>query len=204
MFSPSVSRLIPWSQPPPQLNRMFPAGGWQRQRSESDDEVGQRSLERLFPGFTEDSMVQATLSAGQSGIGYTRARDIAAPAHLGALIAAKPRIQAMIQDAVTVGLLPRQPLETRLAAPPTSEPLMMKIKPRQSCTFRWRPRQQTRLGSKQLGDCTGQASRARQSQPSNTTAPLLKKKTVTTWTSQRPGRAGSVRRSSMRSFHTVD
>ena len=54
------------------------------------EEVGQRSLERLFPGLTENSMTQATLSAGQSGIGYKRARDVAAPAHLGALIAAKP------------------------------------------------------------------------------------------------------------------
>ena len=35
-------------------------------------------------------------------------------AHLGAVIAAKPRVQAMIQDAVLAGLLPEQPLETRL------------------------------------------------------------------------------------------
>ena len=33
-------------------------------------EVGQRSLERLFPGFAEDSSEQATLSASLSGIGY--------------------------------------------------------------------------------------------------------------------------------------
>ena len=77
------------------------------------DEVGQQSLERLFPGYTEDSMTQATLKAGQSGIGYKRARDIAAPAHLSALTS---RIQAMIQDGVTAGLLPKQLLETRLAA----------------------------------------------------------------------------------------
>ena len=51
------------------------------------DEIGQRSLKQLFPGLTEDSMTQATLSAGQSGFGFKRARDIAAPAHLGA----KPR-----------------------------------------------------------------------------------------------------------------
>ena len=50
-------------------------------------------LERLLPGFTEDSLVQATLSAGQSGKGSKRARDTAAPAHLGALVAAQPRIQ---------------------------------------------------------------------------------------------------------------
>ena len=79
------------------------------------DEVGQRRLERLFPGFTEESSEQAT-HAGQSGIGYKRARDIAGPAHLGALIAAKPRILAMIQGAVMAGLLPKQPLEIWLAA----------------------------------------------------------------------------------------
>ena len=60
-------------------------------------------------------MTQATLSAGHSGIGDKRARDIAAPAHLGASIETKPRTQAMIQDGVTAGLLPKQPLETRLA-----------------------------------------------------------------------------------------
>ena len=54
----------------------------QEQRAaEIYDEVGQRFLERLFPGLTEDSMTQATLSASQSGIGYKRPRDIAAPAH---------------------------------------------------------------------------------------------------------------------------
>ena len=31
-------------------------------------EVGQGSLERLFPQFTADSALQATLSAGQSGV----------------------------------------------------------------------------------------------------------------------------------------
>ena len=69
------------------------------------DEVGQRSPERLFPGFAEDSLEQAT-----------RARDNAGPAHLGALIAARPRILAMIRDAVAAGLLPEQPLVARLAA----------------------------------------------------------------------------------------
>ena len=39
----------------------------QEQRAaEIYDEVGQRSPERRFPGFTEDSLVQATLSAGQT------------------------------------------------------------------------------------------------------------------------------------------
>ena len=49
-------------------------------------------------------------------LGPVKERDIAAPAHLGALVAARPRIQAMMQDVLTAGLLPKQPLETRLAA----------------------------------------------------------------------------------------
>ena len=74
-------------------------------------------MQGLIPlQFTEDSSEQATLSAGQSGIGYKRARDIAAPAHLGALMAARPRIQAVTQDAVAADLLPKRPLETRLDA----------------------------------------------------------------------------------------
>ena len=48
------------------------------------DEVGLRSLERLLPGFTEDCAQQATLSAGQSGIGCKRSVDVARPAHLTA------------------------------------------------------------------------------------------------------------------------
>ena len=39
------------------------------------DEIGQRSLERLFLGLTEDSKTQATLSAGQSGIGFKKERE---------------------------------------------------------------------------------------------------------------------------------
>ena len=88
----------------------------ERQVAELFDEVNQRSLERLFPGFTEDSLEQATLSAGQSGIAYKRARDVASPAHLGALTAARLRILDMIQDAATARLLPKQPFVARLAA----------------------------------------------------------------------------------------
>ena len=42
----------------------------EQRAAEVYDEIGQRSVERLFPGLIEDSMTQATLSAGQSGIGY--------------------------------------------------------------------------------------------------------------------------------------
>ena len=72
-------------------------------------EVGQRSLERPCPGFTEDSLEQAALSAGQSGL--------ARPAHLKALIAAKPWVLNMIRGATTAGLLPGQLLLALLDTP---------------------------------------------------------------------------------------
>ena len=77
-------------------------------------EVGQRSFERLFPGFTEDSTKPA-LSAGQSGIGYNKSIDVARP-YLGAVFATKPRILDMIRAAVTTELMPEQPLLARLDA----------------------------------------------------------------------------------------
>ena len=107
----------------------------------------------------------------------------------------------MIQDAVWASRLPEHPLETRLAAvietatSTISAPLMKKIKPRQSCTLRRRLRQQTKLASIQY-----QASLTRPSTPSNTPALPLRLETAMTWTSQRPGRAVSVRRSSKRRF----
>ena len=146
--------------------------------AEIHDEIGQRSLERLFPGFTEDSMVQVTLSGGQSGIGYKRARDVASPVHLGALTAAKRCIQAVIQDGVTAGLLPKQPLETRLAAVietalstyldalDDEDKATAKLyvqKAAQAADEAW---QQT------VGGLQGPASQNRQQQPSNIPAPL--------------------------------
>ena len=70
--------------------------------------------------------------------------------------------------------------------PPISAPLMTKIKPRRSCTFSKRLRQQTKLGSKPLEDCRGQASQTRPSHPSDIPAPPLKMKTVMIWTSHTP------------------
>ena len=64
------------------------------------DEFGRRSIERLFLGSKEDSSEQVTLSVGQSEVGCKGAWDIAGPAYLRALIADKPRISAMVQDAV--------------------------------------------------------------------------------------------------------
>ena len=47
------------------------------------DELGNGPCRGSSGGLTEDSSEQATLSAGQSGIGYKRARDTASPGHLG-------------------------------------------------------------------------------------------------------------------------
>ena len=82
----------------------------------TSDEVGQGSPERLFPGFTEDSAQQATLSAGQAGAGCKRSIDVARPAHLGEVIAARLRINDMIRDATFAGLMAVQPLLTRMDA----------------------------------------------------------------------------------------
>ena len=72
-------------------------------------------------------------------------------------------------------------------SPPTLMLLMTRTKPRQSCTFRRRPRQQKRHGSKQSEDCRGLASQTRQYQPSNTPAPPRPRmKTAMTWNSQTP------------------
>ena len=171
--------------------------------------IGQRSLKRLFPSFTDDSMTQATLSAGMSGIGFKRARDIAAPAHLGALIAARPHILGVIRDAVRAGLFPEQILETRLSlseaietatstclsALDNDEQATAKLyvqKAAQAADEAWL---QTVQGQQ------GQGVTTRPSHPSNTQAPPPKRKTVTTWTSQRTGRAHSVCCSSQRSLH---
>ena len=76
----------------------------------------------------------------------------------------------------------RAPLETRFTGHRNSH----RTKPRQSCTFRWRLRQQTRRGSKPLEVYKDPAPQTGQNQPANTPAPPPKMKTVRTWTSQHP------------------
>ena len=163
----------------------------QEQRAaEINDEVGQRSLERRFPDFTEDST--ATLSADQSRIGYKRARDIAALAHLGALMAAKPRIQC--NDHAWPQSL-KQPLSTYLDAVDDEDEAMAKLyvqKAAQSAEEAWL---QT-VGGLQ-GPCVTNPTVA----AFEFEHPSPAMKTVRTRISQRPGRADSVRRSSKRSFH---
>ena len=69
---------------------------------------------RSAQGFTEQSVQQATLSAGQSGIGYKKSADAALSAHMGAVIAARPRVQDVIRGATIAGLVTAQPHLTPL------------------------------------------------------------------------------------------
>ena len=78
------------------------------------DGVGRASLERLFPGITAEGHVQATLSAKESGLGCRQASDVARPAHLGALLAACPRVKDMLKECIVAGLLPVDQLENQL------------------------------------------------------------------------------------------
>jgi hypothetical protein len=77
------------------------------------DDVGRATLERLFPGLSPEGFEQATLSAKESGIGWRLARDVARPAHLGALVAACPRVKDMLK-ACTIAGLPAGQVEDRL------------------------------------------------------------------------------------------
>ena len=143
--------------------------------------------------------MQATLSAGHSGIGYKRARDIAPPAQMRALIAAKPRIQAMILDAVAAGLLLKQPLESRLAAVIETATYLEAL---DEDVFRKRPRRQTKRGSKQMTGTTGPSLRTRQCQNSSIPVRLLKMMTARRWIFlSHLGRKDSVHRGSKFSFH---
>ena len=120
-------------------------------------------------------MTQATLSAGQSGIGFKRTRDIVTLAHLEALIAAKPRTQAMIRDAVWAGVLPGQILEARLS----------EVIETATTTYLSALDDEDKATAKLTAG--GWASPTRPSHPSNIPAPSPKTKTVTALTSQRPG-----------------
>ena len=71
-----------------------------------------RSLVRLVPWFTEDSTEKVAFSASQSGIGNKKSFDVAKPAHVGALVAATPRIPDMNQGAAAAVLL-LEPLATK-------------------------------------------------------------------------------------------
>ena len=85
------------------------------------DEVGRLSLERVFPGLTNEGHSESTLSAAEGGLGWRQALDVARPAHLGGLIATAPRVKAMIQAGADAGLLPAATLGQRFDAIVTTE-----------------------------------------------------------------------------------
>ena len=64
--------------------------------------------------MTAEGHVQATLSAKEAGVGFRQASDVARPAHLGAFVAACPRVKEMIKSCTVAGLLPVSQLENQL------------------------------------------------------------------------------------------
>ena len=122
-----------------------------------------RSCERLFPGFTEDSSER---HAAQANPG----QDATARGTLRVQHTLEHSLQrAVMQDAVTAGLLPKQPFETSLAAVIDTastylEASMTKTELRPSYTFRKRPRRQTMHGNEQSRGTTGQPSRTQLSE----------------------------------------
>ena len=112
VWDPSDSNL----QPPPCTRSHNPA--WSNGPLKSTTRLDSGLSKGSSLSFTEDSTAQATTQCRPtSGIGcYKRARDIALWRTWAHSTAATPCIQAMIQDGVTAGLLPKHPLETRLAA----------------------------------------------------------------------------------------
>ena len=139
-------------------------------------------------------MTQATLSDVQPD--SKRALDIAVPAHLGALIAAKVLIQAMIRDAVLAGFFPEKILEARLTevietATPVYFSASYKNEQATAKLYVQKPAQAA-VGSEQL-ECRDWALQTQPSVSSNIQAPPPKMKTAMIWTSQRSRRADSAR-----------
>ena len=153
-------------RPPPKVSPLssLAAPILQEQRAaEIYDEVGQRSLERLFPGLTEDCVTQATLSAGQSGIGLKKK----SARHRCSCTSGRSysRQAAHQSEQASTRAPPGDPPfrgHRSSHLHPTSAPLMTKIKP--NCMFRRQLRQQTKLGSKQVEDCRDQTSFTRHPQ----------------------------------------
>ena len=89
------------------INHIFRERGhavfqWKR-RSKLLIKLDKWSLERLYPGLTEDCAQQAALSTCQPRIGCKES-VVARPTHLGALIEARPRIHDTVRDATIAGL----------------------------------------------------------------------------------------------------
>ena len=165
------------------------------------DEIGQRSLERLFPGLTEDSMTQATLSGGQSRIGSLLLHTC--EPSLSPKRASRQRSEARSGQAFSQRRSWRRPSprSSRQPPPPISSHSTTMSRPRRSCMSRRSKRQRTSLGNTLSRDSRDRVSQTRPLHPRNTPGPPLKRRAAMTWTSRRPGRAVPVGRSSKRSCH---
>ena len=81
--------------------------------------LDKRSFARLFPGFTDDSAQQATLSVGQPGMELYKSVDVARPAHLRALIVVRDKIrdaQDVVVEAASAASLGTLDNSEKLAA----------------------------------------------------------------------------------------
>ena len=68
-------------------------------------ELAKHSLDRLFPGLTDLSHIQASLSVRQGGLGCRLASEVARSVNLAGLIATKPLVISMISDTAKASLL---------------------------------------------------------------------------------------------------
>ena len=112
----------------------------------------------------------------------------------------RPRIQAVIQDGVTACLLPKHPLETRLAAVigRALSTYFDALDDEDKATAKLYVQEVVQPADEAWQQTTAQT---RQCQPSNIPTPPLRMMTAMTWIFLRPlGRADSVHRSSKRSF----
>lgn len=81
---------------------------------EEFDSLGRATLDRLFPGTTNEARTQASLRARLGGLGWRQASVTARPANLGALVTVGPMVKEMIADSARAGLLQEETLLPRL------------------------------------------------------------------------------------------
>jgi hypothetical protein len=79
-------------------------------------EAARDAMNRLFPGLTAESHVEAKLSADHGGLGWRAASITAQPSNLGALTAAAPKVRSVAVAAAHAGLLRPGVVEPRLDA----------------------------------------------------------------------------------------
>ena len=173
-----------------------------KRAAEIYDEVGQRSLERLFLAFTEDSFGASNTQCWPTWDRTQRERETLRVQHsLGALIAAEPRILAMIQDAVTAGLLPQTTLgDSPCCCHRSSHHHLPRSPRRRRQSYCQATRSESSPGSGRSMAVEGH------NRPAITNPTVLeialKMITMRTWISLRLlGSADSVHNSSKRSFH---